>query len=185
MAATTKTKGGGSAKKGAAPAATRSPRREKNPAKNGVVATLKPLEVPVAGLTPYPRNPRNGDTDAIRESLLAHGQYRPIVVRKSTGEVLAGNHTYAAALELGWDHVAATYVDVDGGHSTQKPVELMAIPIRNHTGGVYDPFAGSGTTLVAAEDLHRPSWHMEIDPAYCDVIVDRWEAHTGQRAVRP
>ncbi len=67
--------------------------------------------------------------------------------------------------------------NVAGGHSTQKPVECMARAIRNHDfETVYDPFMGSGTTLVAAELLGRRCLAMEIDPAYCDVIRDRYEA---------
>lgn len=63
--------------------------------------------------------------------------------------------------------------NVAGGHSTQKPLECMARPIRNHSGDVYDPFGGSGTTMVAAENLGRTCWMMEIDPAYCAVILER------------
>lgn len=59
------------------------------------------------------------------------------------------------------------------GHSTQKPVECMAKPIANHDGDVYDPFLGSGTTMVAAHQLNRKCYGMEIDPKYCQVIVDR------------
>lgn len=59
------------------------------------------------------------------------------------------------------------------GHSTQKPVECMARPIRNHDGDVYDPFLGSGTTMVAAHQLNRKCYGMELDPKYCQVIVDR------------
>jgi DNA modification methylase len=72
------------------------------------------------------------------------------------------------------------------GHSTQKPVECMARPIRNHGGkydDVYDPFLGSGTTLIAAEQLGRKCYGMELSPAYCDAIVKRWEALTGKQAV--
>lgn len=69
-------------------------------------------------------------------------------------------------------------------HSTQKPLECMARPIRNHSGDVYDPFLGSGTTLIAAENLRRRCFGVEIDPAYCDVIVERWQNHTGQKAKR-
>jgi DNA modification methylase len=58
----------------------------------------------------------------------------------------------------------------------------MARPIRNHAGDVYDPFAGSGTTLVAADRLGRRSWSMELDPVYVDVIVARWEAWSGGTA---
>lgn len=59
------------------------------------------------------------------------------------------------------------------GHSTQKPIECMARPIRNHDGDVYDPFLGSGTTMVAAHQLNRKCYGMELDPKYCQVIIDR------------
>lgn len=64
-------------------------------------------------LTPYPGNPRRGDIGAIAESLTEHGQYRPIVVQRSTGHVLAGNHTMAAAAQLGWSKIDVHYIDVD------------------------------------------------------------------------
>ena len=63
----------------------------------------------------------------------------------------------------------------------------MARPIRNHGDNgdeVYDPFLGSGTTLIAAEQLGRKCYGMEISPAYCDVIVKRWETLTGKKATR-
>jgi DNA modification methylase len=70
-------------------------------------------------------------------------------------------------------------------HPTQKPVELMRRPILNHTkrgAAVYDPFLGSGTTLIAAELTGRACYGIEIDPKYCDVIVQRWQEFTGGRA---
>lgn len=70
-------------------------------------------------------------------------------------------------------------------HPTQKPMECMARAIRNHDAPlVYDPFLGSGTTLIAAEQLGRTAYGMEISPAYCDVIVKRWETLTGRKAER-
>ena len=59
------------------------------------------------------------------------------------------------------------------GHSTQKPIECMAKAIANHDGDVHDPFLGSGTTMVAAHQLKRKCYGMELDPKYCQVIVDR------------
>jgi len=59
------------------------------------------------------------------------------------------------------------------GHSTQKPIECMARPIRNHEGDVYDPFLGSGTTMVAAHQLGRKCYGMEIEPKYCQIVIDR------------
>lgn len=74
---------------------------------------IEKLAVPTDGLVHYSRNPRRGNVSAIVESLSRHGQYKPIVVRAGTNEVLAGNHTLMAAREMGWDQIAATFVDVD------------------------------------------------------------------------
>lgn len=60
-----------------------------------------------------------------------------------------------------------------GGHSTQKPLMSMYRPIRNHEGDVYDPFVGSGTTMVAAENLNRSCYANEKKPAYCAVTLER------------
>lgn len=66
----------------------------------------------VAELKPYGKNPRRGDVGAIKRSLEAHGQFRALVVRAGTNEVLAGNHTLAAMLELGWTEALVGTVDV-------------------------------------------------------------------------
>jgi DNA modification methylase len=71
------------------------------------------------------------------------------------------------------------------GHGTQKPVELMRRPILNHTNPgdiVYDPFLGSGTTLVGAEITERTCYAVEIDPRYVDVAVERWQNLTRKQA---
>jgi site-specific DNA-methyltransferase (adenine-specific) len=70
----------------------------------------------------------------------------------------------------------------NGEHPTMKPVELFAYLLRNSCpkgGRVFDPFGGSGTTLIAAEQEGRSASLMELDPKYCDVIVRRFEAFTG------
>jgi len=74
----------------------------------------------------------------------------------------------------------------DTGHSTQKPIECMQLPIENNSKKgdfVYDPFLGSGTTLIAAEKLGRKCCGLEISPAYVDVIIKRWQEFTGKQAV--
>ena len=67
--------------------------------------------------------------------------------------------------------------NVEGGHSTQKPVECMARPIRNHEGNVADPFLGSGTTVVAAEQEGRVCYGMEISEKYVAVVLERMASH--------
>jgi DNA modification methylase len=72
-------------------------------------------------------------------------------------------------------------------HPTAKPVELISRFVSNSsTFGdvVLDPFAGSGSTLIACEQLRRRSFGIEIDPVYVDVAVSRWERFTGRRARR-
>ena len=72
-------------------------------------------------------------------------------------------------------------------HATPKPVKLFEIPIVKHTkkGEIcYEPFSGSGPQIIAAEQLGRRCYGMEISPQYCDVIVKRWENLTGKKAVR-
>ncbi len=68
-----------------------------------------------------------------------------------------------------------------------KPVELIARALRNSTRPgeiVLDPFLGSGSTLIACEQLERKCCGLELDPRYCDVIVTRWEEFTGRKAQR-
>lgn len=72
-------------------------------------------------------------------------------------------------------------------HPTMKPVKLLGRLIRNSTrqgDTVLDPFSGSGSTLIACEQLNRVCYAMELDPRYCDVIIERWEKLTGQKAVK-
>ena len=72
-------------------------------------------------------------------------------------------------------------------HPTQKPVVVFETPLRNHLevgGAVYDPFSGSGTALMAAERLGRSAYAMEIEPRYVQLTIERWQAFTGQVAVR-
>ncbi|MBZ9569980.1 hypothetical protein KQY27_00205 [Methanobrevibacter sp. TMH8] len=70
---------------------------------------------------------------------------------------------------------------------TMKPVSLIAYLIQNSSQKgqkVLDLFGGSGTTLIACEQLQRKCYMMELDPHYCDVIINRWEEFAKQKAVK-
>ena len=76
--------------------------------------------------------------------------------------------------------------DADTIHGTQKPVECMKRPMENNSSpgqAVYEPFSGSGTSIIAAEITGRACLAMELNPAYVDVAVKRWEDFTGEKAV--
>ncbi len=77
--------------------------------------------------------------------------------------------------------------DSKTAHGTQKPVECMRRPMLNNSAPgdfVYDPFIGSGTTLIAAQSTGRVCCGLELDPGYVDVAVRRWQAFTGNKATR-
>ena len=75
--------------------------------------------------------------------------------------------------------------DAGHGHSTQKPIECMRRPIENNSqpgDSIYEPFSGSGTTIIAAEQTGRRCYAMELSPQYVDVAVRRWQQYTGKTA---
>jgi DNA modification methylase len=111
-----------------------------------------------------------------------HWQHEPCwyAVRKGESSKWCGDRSQSTV----WD--ISNRIAEHTNHSTQKPVECMARPIRNHGGAdddVYDPFLGSGTTIIAAEQLGRRCFGIEISPQYVDVIVRRWQKLTGKDAV--
>lgn len=88
----------------------------------------------------------------------------------------------SSAWEIDWEGKARP---VGNEHPTQKPVEIFARPIRKHTrpGEVcYEPFSGSGSQLIAAEQLGRCCFGMELEPVFVDVAVRRWQTLAGQAA---
>lgn len=89
-------------------------------------------------------------------------------VREGKASRFTDDRTQTTLWEIDKQHKSET------GHSTQKPVECMARPMRNHHAPeVYDPFLGSGTTMVAAQNLGRKCYGLEISPDYCAVILER------------
>lgn len=96
----------------------------------------------------------------------------------------AGERTQTTIWEVGSVSIAER---AEFGHSTPKPVGLFSIPIVKHLrpGEIaYEPFAGSGPQFIAAEQLDRRCFGIEIEPRFADVIVARWERLTGKKAER-
>lgn len=139
----------------------------------------------------------------VAESLVASGfDIRSQIIWAKERHVLSRGHYH-------WQHEPAWYVvrgkghwsgdrtqstlwsipsrdqDAETVHGTQKPVECMRRPMLNNSSpgqAVYEPFCGSGSSIIAAETAQRACYALELDPAYVDVAVQRWEAFTGQEA---
>jgi DNA modification methylase len=112
-----------------------------------------------------------------------HWQHEPCwyAVRKGATGHWTGDRTQTTLWSIG-----TTVEDVATTHSTQKPVEAMRRPIQNNSApgqAVYEPFCGSGTTLIAAEQTGRACYAMEIDPTYVDMSIRRWQDFTGEEAI--
>lgn len=102
-----------------------------------------------------------------------------VILCASNGKEITGKRI-GSVWTIGKD-TASSYV-----HPTQKPVKLSEFAIRNTTNindSVLDLFGGSGSTLIACEQLKRNCYMMEYDPKYVDVIIERWEQFTGKNAV--
>jgi len=116
-----------------------------------------------------------------------HWQHEPcwFAVRKGKTAKWLGRHDLSTVWEL-----ASPKMIMGGSHETkedhpaQKPIECMARPIHNHEGDVYEPFIGSGTTLMAAEREGRRCFGVEVEPRYVQVTIERWQAFTGREATR-
>jgi DNA modification methylase len=111
-----------------------------------------------------------------------HWQHEPCwyAVRKK------GNWTGDRKQTTVWN-ISSGKQDAETKHATQKPVECMRRPMLNNSSpgqAVYEPFLGSGTTLIAAQSCGRVCLGIEIDPLFVDLAIRRWEAFTGEKAIR-
>jgi DNA modification methylase len=105
-----------------------------------------------------------------------HWKHEPCwyAVRKGATAHWRGGHAETTIWEAASPkHIMGGSEEIKENHPTQKPLLCMARPIRNHEGDVYDPFLGSGTTMVAAEQLGRICYGMEIEPKYVAVTLER------------
>ena len=110
-----------------------------------------------------------------------HLQHEPCwyAVRKGRRSHWNGDRTQSTLWNIDKSRKSET------GHSTQKPIECMKRPIENNSKpgeAVYDPFLGSGTTMIAAEMTARKCLGLEIDPGYCDCVVRRWQDYAKKEA---
>jgi len=141
----------------------------------------------------------------VADSLISNGfEIRCQIIWAKTGHILSRGHYhqmhepcwYAVRGDACWqgardqDSVWRIGKDRKGedrqtNHGTQKPVEVMLRPILNNSSAgqaVYEPFCGSGTTLIACQKSGRCCLAMELDPKYCDIIIKRWQDFTGEKA---
>ena len=127
--------------------------------------------VPIGNLAPHPRNPRRGNVNAIAESFARFGQFKPLTVQRSTGHVLAGNHTLEALRALGHDEVPVIYLDVDDATATAI---LLADNRTSDLGGYddrelarlladLDDLTGIGFTDADAAALYRTTGLLAAD----------------------
>ena len=117
-----------------------------------------------------------------------HHHHEPLwyAVKKGKQHNWQGKRDQSTIWEINNNNVFGGSGEEQTGHGTQKPIECMLRPIMNNSKvgeSVYDPFGGSGTTLIAAQRSKRNCYMMELSPAYVDVIVKRWEKETGEKAV--
>lgn len=108
-----------------------------------------------------------------------HHKHEPCwyAVRKGKTGHWQGDRTQTTLWEIDKPRKSET------GHSTQKPLECMAKPMENNSEAgdlVYEPFSGSGTTIIAGENLGRRVRAIELNPSYVSIALQRWADHTGK-----
>jgi site-specific DNA-methyltransferase (adenine-specific) len=117
-----------------------------------------------------------------------HGQHEPLwyAVKRGKRHNWQGARDQSTIWEIDNNGFGSKNKGDNTGHGAQKPIECMLRPILNNSKvgeGVYDPFGGSGTTLIACEKSKRKCYMMELSPNYIDMIVARWEKLTGEKAI--
>jgi len=117
-----------------------------------------------------------------------HNKHEPLwyAVRKGKKHNWQGRRDQTTVWDIDNNNYGAKTKEEQTGHGTQKPLECMLRPILNNSKkgqSVYDPFGGSGTTLIACEKSDRNCYMMELSPAYIDIIINRWEKETGKEAI--
>ena len=138
---------------------------------------MKSEKVSIDTIKTYPNNPRRGNVSLIKESLTEYGQYKPITVNLATNQILVGNHTYQAAVELGWKEIEITYVNVDD----KTAAKIVLIDNKATDLGKYDNEA----LLELLESLNDLEHTGYSDDQYDDVLARIEEEKTPTFADNP
>lgn len=133
-----------------------------------VISDLEIHEIPVGELKSFRGNPRVGNVSAIAESLRVNGQFRPIVVRRETNEILAGNHTWKAAQRLGWETIKVSFVD---NISDEAAAKIVLADNRNSDLASYDDKALS----VLLESLNGDVVGTGFTPEAVDTLIEQFK----------
>ena len=155
---------------------------------------LKVEYVDIDTIKPYKNNAKlhpKEQIEQIKKSIENFGMNDPIGIWNN--EIVEGHGRILACKELGykqsniWQISREINREEQGNHPTPKPIELIAKALNNSSKQediILDVFGGSGSTLIACEQLNRKCYMMELDPHYIDVIIQRWENFTGEKAVK-
>ena len=130
---------------------------------------LKIEYLPIKALKPYEKNTRKHkkkDVDNIARSIEKYGMCDAIGIWGEQNIIVEGHGRMLACKQLGIGFICKALEN-----SSKKNEKVL------------DLFGGSGSTLIACEQLDRTCYMMELDPKYCDVIIKRWETLTGEKAV--
>ena len=149
-------------------------------------------DIAAAGLAACGLQPRAQIVWAKQHFTLSRGDYHWkhetcwYAVREGKSSHWQGDRTQTTVWEIANNNpFGSPQREQSWGHGTQEPVECMRRPIVNNSRpgeAIYDPFLGSGTSLIAAEMTGRVCYGIELNPAYVDVVVRRWQAFTGRAA---
>lgn len=132
------------------------------PERHKILPAILADKRPIDEVTHWPDNPRRGNVAVVRDSLDAHGQYKQIIVQASTGHAIVGNHTLAAARELGWTHIAVTEHDLPDDEARAIAIvdnrsgdlaEWDIDALRRQLEMLPDPTHGTGYDQASLDDL--------------------------------
>jgi hypothetical protein len=160
---------------------------------------MEAIKVKVSDLKEFTGNPRKGNVKELKLSLEANGQYKPIVVQKSTNLILAGNHLWKAATELGWSEINVVYADVDDAQAKK----IVATDNRLADLGTYDEqllldllgeidLVGTGYIPADVDDLLamlQEQWQVANAPTHHENVSQRPSledraSHYAERTIR-